>query len=239
MPNRGGSIVARNILVVCGLKVEARIARGRGIRICVGGGRSESLIAAIEKEIANGVDGIVRFGLCGALDPSLEPGTLIIARSTVFGGRSLGVEARWSELLEKRMPYATRASLAGSERIVTDVLAKRRLLEETGAVAVDMESHIAAAIAGRHGVPFVALRAVADPFDRPLPSATTVAMRPNGGIDFFAVLRAIVKEPGQLPVLLAIGRDTRKALSALGRGRRLAGARFGYADLDQLLVNVV
>jgi hopanoid-associated phosphorylase len=231
--------VTRDILVVCGLKVEARIAKGRGVRICIGGGRSEVLIAAIEREIASGVDGIVSFGLCGALVPALAPGTLIVAQSTIYAGRSLGVEARWSELIEKRMPYASRASLAGSDRIVMDAVAKQRLHEETGAAAVDMESHIAAAIAGRHGVPFVALRAVADPFLRPLPPAAMVAMQPGGGIDFFAVLRAVAKNPGQLPALLAIGRDTRRGLSALRRGRRLAGARFGYADLDQLLVNVV
>jgi hopanoid-associated phosphorylase len=231
--------VTRDILVVCGLKVEARIAKGRGVRICAGGGRSEALIAALEREIAAGIDGIVSFGLCGALVPALAPGTLIVAQSTIFRGRSLGVEARWSELLEKRMPYAIRASLAGSDRIVTNAALKRRLHDETGAAAVDMESHIAAAIAGRHGVPFVALRAVADPLERALPPAATVAMRASGGIDLFAVMRSIAKEPGQLPALLAIGRDTRRALGALRRCRRLAGTRFGYADLDQLLVDVV
>ena len=229
----------RNILVVCGLKVEARLAKGRGVRTCVGGGRSEALAAAIDREIAAGVDAIVSFGLCGALVPTLVPGTLIVATSTIFAGRSLGVEARWSELLERRLPDALRESLAGSETIVSDDGEKRRMHDETGAAAVDMESHIAAMAAGRHGIPFVALRAVADPLDRPLPPAASVAMREDGSIDFLAVIRSIVKDRSQLPALLAIGRDTRVALRALGRGRRLAGAGFGYADLDQLLVDVV
>jgi adenosylhomocysteine nucleosidase len=229
----------RDVLVVCGLQVEARIARGPGVRTIAGGGNSIALAAAIEREIASGVVGIVSFGVAGALLSTLSPGALIVAQSTIFEGQVLSTNAAWSAALIKRLPYALNEPLAGSDRIVADRHDKDRLQRETGAAAVDMESHIAARVAAKHWLPFVALRAIADPLDRVMPPAALIAMRDHGGIDYAAVLASIARSPRQLPQLIAIARDTRRALSALGRGRRLLGARLGYADLDQLPVDVV
>jgi adenosylhomocysteine nucleosidase len=229
----------RDVLVVCGLKVEARIARGSAVRTIAGGGNSAALADAIEREIANGIAGIISFGVAGALISPLRPGALIVAKSTIFEREILEAHEAWSATLMRSLPHAIHGSLAGSDRIVADRLDKDRLQRETGAAAVDMESHIAARAAAKHGLPFVALRAIADPLDRVLPPAALIAMRDQGGIDLAAVLGSIAKSPRQLPQLIAIARDTRRALSALGRGRRLLGTRLGYADLDQLPVDVV
>jgi hopanoid-associated phosphorylase len=229
----------RDVLVVCGLKVEARIARGPGVRTIAGGGNSAALADSIEREIANGIAGIVSFGIAGALISTLRPGALIVAKSTIFEGEILEAHEAWSASLMRSLPHALGESLAGSDRIVADRQNKERLHRETGAAAVDMESHIGARAAAKHGLPFVALRAISDPLDRVMPPAALIAMRDRGGIDLAAVLGSIAKSPRQMPQLIAIAHDTGRALGALGRGRRLLGARLGYADLDQLPVDVV
>jgi adenosylhomocysteine nucleosidase len=43
-----------------------------------------------------------------------------------------------------------------------------------------MESHIVASAAAANGLPFVAIRVIADPAERPLPQVALAAMRPNG-----------------------------------------------------------
>lgn len=234
---RAGS-ARRDVLVVCGLAVEAKIAHGPGVRTVAGGGRSASLMEAIEHEVAAGIAAIASFGVAGALGPSLGPGSLIVADRIVFDGAAWPCDPTWSDALVHRLPHAMRATIAGSERIVVDRADKLRL-GSAGAIAVDMESHVAAGIAARHGLPFIALRAIADSVDRVVPPAARVAMRDGGGVDLGAVLRSLAASPRQLPALIALAADTRVALRALGDGRRLAGDRLGYLDLDQLAVDVI
>ena len=108
----------------------------------------------------------------------------------------------------------------------------------TGAAAVDTESHIAAAMAADHGLPFAAFRVVADAAERNLPPAACEALRPDGKISGVAVLRSLARTPGQIPALARTAIDARIALRALSRGRRLLGLRLGYPDLGELLLDV-
>ncbi len=82
-----------------------------------------------------------------------------------------------------------------------------------------MESHVAARLAALHGLPFAALRVVADPAERSLPPAALVGMRPDGTTDIGAVLRSLGRAPRQLPGLIRTGLDARAAFSALKSSR--------------------
>jgi len=227
------------VLAVCGLAAEARLVAGTGVRTVAGGGRAGALAVAIEREIEAGVDAIVSIGVAGALVPHLKPGALLVADRVVAAGETFEVDAVWAAAMLARIPTAISATLAGSETIVADPFAKARLHDASGASAVDMESQVAARIAKARGLPFAALRAIADPLKRTLPPAATVAMRADGTIDLPAVLWAIATRPSQLPELLRIGSDTRRALRSLGRGCRLLGGGLGYPDLDELSLDVV
>ncbi len=94
-----------------------------------------------------------------------------------------------------------------------------------------MESHIVARIAARHGLPFAVLRVVADPLDHNLPPAALVAMRPDGTTDVGACLRSLARQPGQLPALVRVAFDTRRAMAALLRCVELLGPGLGLRDL--------
>jgi hypothetical protein len=116
--------------------------------------------------------------------------------------------------------------------MLADATAKRDAHAATGAIAVDMESHVAATVAARHGLPFAIARVVSDAADRSLPRAAQAGMAPDGGMDIGAVLRALVRDPRQLPALIRVGGEAETAFKALGRGRDLLGPRIGRADLS-------
>ena len=71
-------------------------------------------------------------------------------------------------------------------------------VRDSGALAVDMESQIAARIARRHELPFVALRAISDAATRGLPPAALVRLKPNGRVRLGGVLRSLMSEPFQI-----------------------------------------
>ena len=123
------------------------------------------------------------------------------------------------------------ARFAGVDMPLADVAGKAALHRASGADLVDMESHIGARIAARHGLPFAALRAVTDPAHRALPHAATVGMRPDGKVDLAAILGSLRRDPRQIPGLIRTGLDARAAFAALLRCRQLLGCRFASLDL--------
>jgi adenosylhomocysteine nucleosidase len=124
--------------------------------------------------------------------------------------------------------------IVGVDAAVATAAGKRALSFATGAAAVDMESAIVARAAQRHGLPFVVIRVIADPAHRPLPSAALVAMREDGEIDLAAVFRAVMRDPSQLPALVRLGQDSKKAFSALVRAREWLGSDFASGDLSEV-----
>jgi len=125
-----------------------------------------------------------------------------------------------------------RGGLAGVEEVVVARARKAALRSHTGAAAVDMESHIAAAYATEAGLPFAAVRVISDPADRSLPALAQSAIKPNGDIDLRSILRGVVRNPRTLSALVSMGIDFNRALKSL-RGCRgfLLGDGLLTADL--------
>ena len=128
------------------------------------------------------------------------------------------------------MPGALRGDVAGADAIIATPAEKRALCATSGACAVDMESHIVAAYAAAHGVPFAVFRVIADPANRVLAPAATKGMQPDGTVDQGAVLGSLLRAPGQLSLLMRNALDAHAAQRALSRGRRLLGRSLGYPD---------
>ena len=141
--------------------------------------------------------GVISFGVAGGLDPALKSGDVVVATEVLAGdtrwlaGSALNEEMIASVALRRRR--VVRGGLAGVEKIVVARDGKAALRSETGAAAVDMESHIAAAYAAEAGVPFAALRVISDPAGRALLALAMSAIKPNGDIDLRKVLRGIAR----------------------------------------------
>jgi nucleoside phosphorylase len=182
--------------------------------------------------------GIVSFGIAGGLDPSFKTGTIVVARRVISRDATWSTDAAWSAALAEAVPGAIRADIAGSDLPVLTVSAKARLRVESGAAAVDTESHVAARAAAALGVRLAVFRVIADAADQSLPTAALVAVRADGTIDVGAVLRSISRSPGQISQLVRLGFDTRTALRALARGRERLGPGLRCPDLGELALDV-
>jgi hopanoid-associated phosphorylase len=215
------------VLVVCGLRFEAKIAAGAGVAVVCA--QNATLADTLTAAIAAGCDGIVSFGTAGGLIDALRPGDWVVARTIFDGTRRLACDAEWSQSLRQKLPHAHDVTVAGVAIPVAGTHAKRALHTACGAAAVDMESQIAAQIAYTRKIPFVCCRVVIDPVERSLPPAALAGMRADGSTDVLAVLASLCRRPGQLPDLLAVARDAAVARRALLRGRAQIGNGFGRA----------
>ena len=225
------------ILIATGLKREAQILGGPDLRAVPSGGRAAALEAAL-LAAAEGVEAIVSLGIGGALAPGLQPGDWVVATDIVAEGLSAPTDTAWSAAIAERLPGARTGAILGSNAMLTRAAEKADAHRRCGALAVDMESHAAARVAARLGLPLAAVRVISDAADRDLPDAVQVGMAPDGGMALGAVLWALAKRPGQLPALIRAGREAELAFRALADGRRLLGPRIGLPDLVELPLHV-
>jgi adenosylhomocysteine nucleosidase len=215
----GNPIDSRPILIVTGLVQEARIAAGPGMAVICSSSSPTQLRALLTVVDPESIRGVISFGVAGGLDPTLRSGDVVVATEVLAG------DARWAaglslsdDLIDKLTSgrrRVVRGSLAGAEEVVTGRSCKAALHSETGAAAVDMESHIAAAYAAEQGLPFAALRVISDPAHRALPALAREAIKPNGQIDVAAILRGVVRNPATVRALVSTGLDFNRALRSL------------------------
>ncbi|AZG15613.1 MULTISPECIES: phosphorylase [Cupriavidus] len=213
------------VLAVCGMDFEARIAQGPGVQTLYGQ-RGVMLARALDIRLMQGCAGLISVGVAGGLDPTLTPGTVIVATAVRSGEASYSTAPYWTAALRRALPHAVSGLLAGSDTPVLTVADKTALHEAHGALAVDMESHVAARAAQAHGIPFAALRVVLDPADRAVPPLAFAGMAADGSTDVRAVMLGLLKAPHQLGGLLRLGRDASQAKAALTEACRATGAGF-------------
>lgn len=213
------------VLIVTGLKQEARIAAGPGLTVICSSSNPVQLREMMTSFDPRSIRGIVSFGVAGGLNPALKSGDIVIASRIVTAKRRWPTEASLTEdivaLPMKRGRSIVSGVLAGVEEVVLGQIGKEALRATTGADAVDMESHIAARYAEYNGLPFAAVRVISDPAHRALPQITMNAIKPNGNVDVWKVMRGIARNPRTIPHLISTGRDFNRALRSL-RGCRSA-----------------
>ncbi|MCX8253144.1 Phosphorylase [Beijerinckiaceae bacterium RH AL1] len=218
-----------DLVVVCGLAAEAKIAAAPGVTVIPGGGDGAKLAATLSA-LPLTVTHLLSFGVAGGLDPALKPGDIRVATALLYQHGRIDAEPAWAARLASALGVPG-ALFAGSETVVAGTREKAALRAATRAALVDMETQHVAREAQRRGIAWAGLRAVTDPADRALPHAAAVGMRPDGSIDLPAILVSLGKNPGQLPGLFHAARDARAAFAALLRCRQALGGGFARLDL--------
>lgn len=196
-----------------GLRAEARLARPLGMLLFVGGGTAAGAGEAVCRAVAAGASGLVSFGLAGGLDPDLRPGMLVVPTAVLCDGATFAADPALMEWLGGATPHR----LLAVETIVADGAIKKRLWQQTGAAAVDLESGAVARTAAARGLPFAVLRAICDPAGRGLPPAALAALDARGAIGLARVAGSVAAQPGQIAALLRLAADAAAARRALAR----------------------
>jgi adenosylhomocysteine nucleosidase len=225
-----GLVLSFTVLCTTGLEAEAKIARRAGLRAVVGAGDHRRTVKVVE-EAASAAECLVSFGIAGALKPGLRAGDIILSTDVVDEDRrwltSDSIRPRIAALAEEI--GALDGPVLGAQLPVATKRDKRAAWKATGAVAVDLESVVVARAAAALGIPFVVLRAIADPAVRELPPAALVPLADDGTPALGQVIASVLTRPRQLPTLLTVAREARQALQALvgpahALNRVLAGA---------------
>lgn len=134
------------------------------------------------------------------------------------GGHEMGSRLRGSDGTALDNSAVT---IAGVATPAATAAGKAALHAATGAVAVDMESHIVAEVAAAHALPFAVVRVIGDAADTDLPGAARVPLGPDGNVRMGAVLAAVARRPRDIPALIRLAGATGRALAVL-RGLDLA-----------------
>jgi adenosylhomocysteine nucleosidase len=217
--------------IVVGMTAEARLVRGTGCAVVVGGGTPVGARRMAQRLVDDGASALISFGLAGGLDPCLTAGMLLVPRAVLSQGRLFDCDER----LRAALAGEGIACLLAADVAVASAAEKLRLWRTTGAAAVDLESGAVAEVAAAAALPFAVLRAVCDPAGRDLPSAAVEALDDQGRILAVKMAGILARHPLQMLSLIALGRDAalaRRSLVGGAEGLRRLAAR--DADLGGL-----
>jgi hypothetical protein len=198
-------------LILTALTMEAKaITAACGQWLAPEGGSAAIRVIGIRGNRLNdtmllGAKGIILAGLAGGLDPQLKAGDVVIGSA----------DGRWPGLSYRRGGICT------SDHIITAREEKRQLFEQTGALAVDMETEIVRRAAQQAGLPMATVRAISDPADQDLPSGMERWIDGQGRVRIGVLAGEILRRPGNLPGLVRLGRQSRLAAASLGAAMNL------------------
>ena len=162
-------------------------------------GPGEALVLDALKEKRD-VDGMISTGLCGALDPALRLGDVVVS-----GAR-----------IEARAPFV-RGAVHSINRVAATAAEKRALRNQTGAIAVDMESAAVERKAAEWNIPYLCIRAVSDRAGDTLPLDFNRFRNARGDFSRSRIALAAIARPFTvMPQLMEFDQNCRRAADALG-----------------------
>jgi hopanoid-associated phosphorylase len=201
--------------------------------VAVSGMGQEAAGRAAERLAASGIRGLMSFGYAGAIRPGLRRGTLLIAEDVQDDqGTSFPCDAAWRQALRGALAGhadVTAGSFLSVGTVVSSPQEKARLAAGSRSPAVDMESAAVARVAGRHGLPFLTLRAIVDEAHHAVPKAASAAVDAQGRSRPWRIVLPLLRQPSQIKGLLMLARGARAADRSLAEACRLAGPGFGLA----------
>jgi adenosylhomocysteine nucleosidase len=224
-----------SVLICFPLKEEAapfrKVAAGQsGISILLTGiGRKNAEKSVREFLAGNAPELVLTCGFAGGLNPDLKLGDVVFEIPEPFSisSRSRGDEAQINEISETPhvVSYGLREKLpaAGAKparffcanRIAVTVAEKKKLRDESGADAVEMESGAIHAICREHGIPCATVRVISDTANEDLPLDFNALAKPDQNLDYGKLAWAVLKSPGKIGALLQLQKQTRFAAEQL------------------------
>ena len=179
------------------------------IALAYSGSGADNAWTAAELLITQGATRLISWGCAAALSETLKPGDLVLPDTLIDAeGNRLDIHTNWLRFTKNLLSASIKihsGSLAESKTIVAAAKDKKHLHAQTGAVALDMESIAIAGVAQQNDLPFLAIRAIADPANMDLPKAVNYSLNAEGDIVLGKLLLFIALDPAELPGLIKLG----------------------------------
>lgn len=222
-------MIPTRIGLLTGSQFEARCLEGaRPLAVACSGADGGRAHQALLELVDAGADGLVSFGFAGGLDPRLGPGDLLVPERVLVANDDRGsfeVGTPWRQHLVPRLTGAGLTpcsdAILASDRMIAGAAEKAKAHGETGAVAVDMESHVVGAVAASAGIPWLVVRAIADPAGFTLPAFLDRSLSPDGRVRFSTIVGGLMRRPDSLAALIRLSRHSRRACTTLTRAGRV------------------
>ncbi len=229
--------------IVAALTAEARTLEQPGARpdqrpvqtlpdgnlLVVSGMGSTAATQAAVMLLAAGARNLLSFGLAGALDPALRPGTVLLPDTvTDESGAMHTTFGPWRDQLAARCESLSiaRGTLLSVQEMLPTAMAKSQQRSRSGASAVDMESFAIGKVAAQAGVNFAIARVVVDAATDALPRSVRRATGARGEVHYGPLALGLILAPWEIPGLLRLAQRYRTAMRSL---RRLAQRGVGWS----------
>jgi adenosylhomocysteine nucleosidase len=163
---------------------------------------------------------VIVVGYAGGLANGLEPGSVVIADSVSTPGSDHSMSPDRGLLAlaaEVRPPgfHSIIGALITADRVLIRAAEKEQFARSTRAVAVDMESAGAAAVATEYGVPWLAVRVITDGVNDDLPLDFNALANPDGSVNRSRIVAETLLHPWKIPALIQLGSRSTLASRAL------------------------
>jgi len=164
---------------------------------------------------------VLTCGFAGGLNPELKLGDVVFEIS-----RSRGDETQIKNEKQSETPHvvsyeklvaagAKPAKFFCADRIATTAAEKKKLRDETGADAVEMESAAIHAVCAERGIPCATVRVISDTANEDLPLDFNALSKPDKSLDYGKLFWAIAKSPKKVSALTQLQKQTRFAAERL------------------------
>ncbi len=209
--------------IITGMLAEAEcisVAETPHTIFCAAGSPGRARFGAL-KLLEEGADRLISFGIAGALDPARSPGDIVLASHVEdHAGQRFSTDSAWRQELARRyrnIGSVTEGAIVTADSAVAATRDKATLFNRTKAVAVDMESTGVAAAALENGIPFLAIRVIADTSTFTLPHCALVGLGKDGSARPGTVLAHLAARPWEFSALLRLTGASKIAMSYLSR----------------------
>jgi adenosylhomocysteine nucleosidase len=162
---------------------------------------------------------IVSAGFAGSLNVDLRRGAILMANEVVKpSGESLDIRLRMDRAAIEATPGLFVGRLLTVDRVIAQPDEKRRLGDETGSLACDMETFAVAEVCQRRKVKFLSVRIVSDGIDESIPPEIDKLLQQDSLVaKIGAATGAVFNRPSSVKDMWALKEQALKATDRLAK----------------------
>lgn len=156
------------------------------------------------------IEAVVSTGFCGALDPTLKVGDIVVASEVL----DLASGEKFTCIQMENSP--ANGVVLSQDRVATSLEEKQQLFAKTGACAVEMEASGVAARAKRAALPFCCIKIVSDTASESFGMDFNAMRTSEGRVARGKIVMHALVRPNLVPGLLRLKRRSEEVGRVLG-----------------------